>query len=51
MAEELEELWKKLSFIEEEADDVELGSGSTKAEIEKGKNCAVLRYSHTEVLA
>ena len=51
MAEELEELWKKLSFMEEEANDVELGSGSTKAAIEKGKNCAVLRYSHTEVLA
>ena len=43
MAEELEELWKKLSFTEEEADDVELRSGSTKAAIEKGKNCAVLK--------
>ena len=43
MAEELEELWKKLSSTEEKADDVELGSGSTKAAIEKGKFCAVLK--------
>ena len=43
MAEELEVLWKKLSFTEEEADDVELGSGSTKVAIERGKFCAVLK--------
>ena len=43
MAEELEELWKKLSFTEEEVDDVELGSVSTKAAIERRKNCAVLK--------
>ena len=43
MAEELEVLWKKLSFTEEETDDVELGSGSTKATIERGKFCAVLK--------
>ena len=43
MAKELEVLWKKLSFREEEADDVELGSGSTKVVIERGKFCAVLK--------
>ena len=43
MAEELEELWKKLSFTKEEVDDVELGSVSTKAAIERRKNCAVLK--------
>nr|POF06363.1 hypothetical protein CFP56_59426 [Quercus suber] len=43
MAEELEELWKKLSFTEEEVDDVELGRGSTKAAIERGKYYAVLK--------
>ncbi|XP_030941471.1 uncharacterized protein At4g02000-like [Quercus lobata] len=43
MAEELEVLWKKLSFTEEEADDVELGSGSTKVAIERGRFCAVLK--------
>ena len=40
MAEELEVLWKKLSFTEEEVDDVELGSGNTKVAIERGKYCA-----------
>ena len=29
MAEELEELWKKLSFTKEEDEGIELGSGST----------------------
>nr|POE81313.1 hypothetical protein CFP56_61780 [Quercus suber] len=43
MAEELEALWKKLSFTEEEADGVELGSGSTKAALERGKYCAILK--------
>ena len=43
MAEELEVLWKKLSFTEEEVDDVELGSGNTKVAIERGKYCAVLK--------
>nr|POE93749.1 hypothetical protein CFP56_30519 [Quercus suber] len=43
MAEELEVLWKKLSFTEEEEDDVKLGSDSTKAAMERGKFCAVLK--------
>ena len=43
MVDELEELWKKLSFTEEEFEAVELGSGSTKAAIERGKNCTVLK--------
>ena len=40
MAEELEVLWKKLSFTEEEVDDVELGSGNMKVATERGKYCA-----------
>ncbi|XP_050262675.1 uncharacterized protein LOC126707121 [Quercus robur] len=43
MVEELEELWKKLSFTEEEDEGIELGSGSTKVAKERGKNCAVLK--------
>ncbi|KAL0000561.1 hypothetical protein SO802_014342 [Lithocarpus litseifolius] len=43
MDEELEELWKKLSFTEEKDKGIELGSGSTKAAKERGKNCAVLK--------
>ena len=43
MAEELEELWKKLSFTKEEDEGIELGSGSTKAAKERGKNCAILK--------
>ena len=50
MAKELEELRKKLSFIEEEDEDIELGSGSTKATKERGKNCAVLKVlSHRSI--
>ncbi|XP_075640627.1 uncharacterized protein At4g02000-like [Castanea sativa] len=50
MAEELEELWKKLSFTEEEAEDIELGSGSTRVAIKRGKNCVVLKVlSHRSI--
>ncbi|XP_075663370.1 uncharacterized protein At4g02000-like [Castanea sativa] len=42
MVEELEELWKKLSFTEEEVN-VELGSRSTTTAIERGKYCVVLK--------
>lgn len=50
MAKELEELRKKLSFIEEEDEDIELGSGSTKPAKERGKNCAVLKVlSHRSI--
>ena len=43
MAEELEALWSKLSFTEEEGEGVELGSSSTRAAKEIGKNCAIMK--------
>lgn len=43
MAEELEVLWRKLSFTEEEGEGVELGSSSTLAAKEVGKNCAIMK--------
>lgn len=43
MAEELEELWKKLSFIEDEDEDIVLGDNSTKTAKEIGKNCVVMK--------
>ena len=43
MSEELEELWRKLSFTEEEDEGIELGSSSTKAAKEIGKNYAIMK--------
>ena len=43
MAEELEMLWGKLSFMEEEGEGVILGSSSTKAACEVGKNCVLMK--------
>nr|POE73371.1 hypothetical protein CFP56_08682 [Quercus suber] len=43
MAEELETLWQKLSLIEEEDENIVLGSSSTKALKELGKNCPVMK--------
>ena len=43
MAEELEKLWSKLSFTEEEDDGIELGISCTKAARAIGKNCVVLK--------
>nr|POF23781.1 uncharacterized protein CFP56_13718 [Quercus suber] len=43
MAEELEELWKKLTVTEAEDEDIKLGSNSTKAAKEVGKNCMVMK--------
>ncbi|XP_023896455.2 uncharacterized protein LOC112008355 [Quercus suber] len=43
MAEELEELWSKLSFTEEEDASITLGSNSTKAARERGRFCVVLK--------
>ena len=43
MAEELEVLWRKLSFIEEEGEGVELGSSITKAAKEIGKKCVIMK--------
>ncbi|KAK9998382.1 hypothetical protein SO802_017985 [Lithocarpus litseifolius] len=43
MAEELEELWKKLTFTEEEDAGIELDSTSTRAARRVGKCCAVMK--------
>ena len=43
MSKELEKLWRKLSFMEEEDEGIELGSSSTKAAKEIGKNCAIMK--------
>ena len=43
MAEELEELWKKLTFTEEEDEGINLNGESTKIAREIGKNCLVMK--------
>ena len=43
MAEELEELWKKLTFMEEEDTRIELDNRSTSAARKVGKYCAVMK--------
>nr|POE96806.1 hypothetical protein CFP56_42557 [Quercus suber] len=43
MAKELEELWKKLTFTEEEDKGIELDSRSTSAARKVGKCCVVMR--------
>ncbi|XP_030970279.1 uncharacterized protein LOC115990603 [Quercus lobata] len=43
MAEELEELWKKLTFTEEEEEGINLSGESTKIAREIGKNCLVMK--------
>ena len=43
MADELEELWKKLTVTEEEEEDIILGSNSTEVAKEAGKNCIVMK--------
>ena len=43
MAEELEELWSKLSFTEEEDEGISLGSNSTKAARDRGRFCVILK--------
>ena len=43
MANELEAMWSKLSFTEEEGEDIVLGSSSTKLAREIGKNCVVMK--------
>ena len=50
MAEELEELWKKLSFIEVEDESILLGSSTTEATRKIGKNCLVMKVlSHNGI--
>ena len=43
MANELEALWSKLIFTEEEGEGIELGNDSTKVAREIGKNCLVMK--------
>ena len=43
MADELEELWKKLTLTEKEEKDIILGSNSTKVAKEARKNCIVVK--------
>ena len=43
MAEDLEVLWQRLSLTEEEDEKIVLGSNSTKAAKERGKNCLVMK--------
>lgn len=43
MPDELEALWSKLTFIEEEGEGIKLGSDSTKAARGIGKNCLVMK--------
>ena len=50
MAEELEVLWKKLSFTEEEDEGIEIDSNSTRTAKEIGKNCAMMKtMSHKSI--
>ena len=50
MAEELEELWKKLSFTEVEDESILLGSSTTEAARKIGKNCLVMKVlSHNSI--
>ena len=43
MAEELERLWSKLSFTEEEGEGIEIDSKCTKAAWEIGMNCVLMK--------
>ena len=43
MVEELEELWRKLSFMEEEDKGIMLGNNSTKVAKARGRLCGVLK--------
>ena len=43
MAEELERLWSKLTFTEEEDEGIELDSSCTKKAREIGKNCEIMK--------
>ena len=43
MEDELEVLWKKLSFTKEDGESISLGSSTTEAAKLVGKNCIVMR--------
>ena len=46
MEDELEEMWKKLSFTEEEDESITLGRGTIEAAKVVGKNCLLMRFYH-----
>ena len=46
MEDELEEMWKKLSFTEEEDESITLGRGTIEAANVVGKNCLLMRFYH-----
>ena len=43
MEEELEEMWKRLTVMEEEDDGITLGQDNTKIAKELGKNCVIMK--------
>ena len=43
MAEELEKLWSKLSFTEEEDEGIEIDNNCTRSAREIGKNCVLMK--------
>ena len=43
MEDELEEMWKKLSFTEEEDESITLGRGTIEAAKVVGKNCLLMK--------
>ena len=43
MAEELERLWSKLTFTEEEDEGIKIDSNGTKTAREIGKNCVIMK--------
>lgn len=50
MVKELEDLWSKLSFTEEEDEGITLGSNSTKEARDRGRLCVVLKIlSHRSI--
>lgn len=51
MLDELEALWSKLNFKEEEGEDIELGSESMKVAREIGKNCLVMKILMQRTIA
>ena len=50
MAKELEVLWKKLSFMEEEDEGIEIDSNSTRTAKEIGKNCAMMKIMSHKII-
>lgn len=49
MVEELQELWRKLSFTEEEDEGIVLGNSSPRVAKARGRLCVDLKYFPTRV--